>query len=216
MRLGGEHEVGKGRNSVHDNFSSIMEESWFDKFKPALKVIAMITILVGFSYGAYAWSTQDKGVQSGKDSHTPISTSDNSSGSDKVQEVTPNQNSTPTVRESPTTAAQDPSVTTGNNSATPSQTSSYDPHKCDPLNDEASSLRAIAEQKKATYDSAFAARQDYGYFYDKYGNQPDAYLAYKTQQAQLDKLQTEWSDALAAGNAAYAKYQSCQSANLTQ
>lgn len=99
---------------------------------------------------------------------------------------------------------------TANTQSGDSSPSTYDPSKCEPLNSEASKLKQVSDQKRVTYDNAFAVRKNYGYFYEQYGNSIDAQRAYDAQQAQLNLLQTDWNEALNKQNAAYSKYQECR------
>ena len=200
-------------NTVFDNdFASGFEDSKFEKFKPVIKALVVVILLIGVVWGAVAYfSGADEESDTNK-TYTPNSsqtTTDNDGTSqDTTAEIdsTITDNSTQGV--SPGNNAQHPG---SSNSGSPAPvTKPYDPSKCEPLNSNAISLRQTADQKKITYDNAFAARKNYGYFYSQYGNSADAQRAYDNQEAQLNLLQSDWEDALNKGNAAYSKYQECR------
>lgn len=193
-----------------DDFASGFEDGRLEKFKPLVKILLTAIVIVGIACTYFLFFHRSDDTKSLNDTYTP-STSQTSTDDKAAQDVpeatetTPEQSSQNSSSASPSSNTQH---TSGNNS-TPT-TKPYDPSKCEPLNNEATRLRQVADQKKATYDNAFAARKNYGYFYDKYGNSTDAQQAYDNQEAQLNLLQTDWQDALNKGNAAYAKYQECR------
>ena len=64
------------------------------------------------------------------------------------------------------------------------------------------------------YDTTFASRKNWGDFYDQYHQDKTlVQQAYDTQEANLNALQKEWSDALATNNTTYSKFQTCQANN---
>lgn len=196
-----------------DDFSSGFEDSRFDKFKPAIKVLVVTILLVGAVWGVSAYFSSTDTENDTNKNYTPDTVQQVEGTSNDTQDIEAaktNPGSDTQQSEAPTSSSsnQQPS----NNSSTPA-TKSYDPSKCEPLNSEATRLRQAADQKKTTYDNAFAARKNYGYFYDKYSNSTDAQQAYNNQEAQLNSLQADWEDALSKGNGAYGKYQECR-ANL--
>lgn len=200
----------QGSGFLDDDFASGFEDSRFEKFKPIVKILVTAIVIVGITCAYFLLFHRSSDTKNLNDTHTPKASqtsADNKAAQDvpEATETTPEQSSQNTSSASPSSNAQH---SNGNNS-TPT-TKPYDPSKCEPLNKEATRLRQVADQKKATYDNAFAARKNYGYFYDKYGNSTDAQQAYDNQEAQLNLLQTDWEDALNKGNAAYAKYQECR------
>lgn len=200
-------------NSTFDNdFASGFEDSKFEKFKPAIKAMVVVILLVGAVWGAVAYLSGTDEENDTNKTHTP-----NSSQTTTDNDGTPQDNATEI--DSTITDGSTQVVSPGNNAQHSSSSNSnspapvakpYDPSKCEPLNSNAISLRQAADQKKITYDAAFAARKNYGYFYSQYGNSTDAQQAYDNQEAQLDLLQSDWEDALSKGNAAYSKYQECR------
>ena len=199
-------------NLFDNDFASGFEGSRFDKFKPAIKALVVVILLVGLAWGAVAYfSRTDK--ESGADkSYSPNSSQTTTDNDEAPQD-------TATEIDSTITDSSTQGVSPGNNVQHPGSSNSgspapaakpYDPSKCEPLNSNATSLRQTADQKKSAYDNAFAARKNYGYFYSQYGNSTDAQQAYDNQENQLDLLQSDWEDALSKGNAAYSKYQECR------
>lgn len=198
-------------STLFDNdFAAGFEDSKFDKFKPALKALVVVVLLVGVVWGAVAYVGGTDEKSSVDKNYTPNTTrqvdddttTENVKANDIKQDNSP-QSSSPSS--SSNIEHQQPS-----SSGSPAAAKSYDPSKCEPLNSEATRLQQSADQEKITYDNAFAARKNYGYFYDKYGNSNDAQQAYDNQEAQLDLLQTDWQTALNKRNAAYSKYQECR------
>lgn len=199
-----------GSNFLDDDFASGFEDSRFEKFKPIVKILVTAIVIVGITCAYFFLFHRDSDTKNLDDTYTPnpsqTSADDKAAqGVPEADEATPEQSSQNSSSTLPSSNTQHSS---GNNS-TPT-TKPYDPSKCEPLNNEATRLRQIADQKKTTYDNAFVARKNYGYFYDKYGNSTDAQQAYNNQEAQLNLLQTDWQDALDKGNTAYSKYQECR------
>lgn len=201
-------------NTMFDNdFVSGFEDGKFDKFKPAIKALVVVILLVGAAWGAVAYfSGTDKEGDTNK-TYTP-SSSQTTTDNDRTP-----QNTTAEIDSTIIGNSTQGAVSPGNNPQHPGSSNSgspasaakpYSPSKCEPLNSSAISLRQAADQKKITYDNAFAARKNYGYFYSEYGNNADAQRAYDNQEAQLDLLQSNWEDALNKGNTAYSKYQECR------
>ena len=201
-------------NSTFDNdFASGFEDSKFEKFKPAIKAMVVVILLVGAVWGAVAYLSGTDEENDTNKTHTPNSSQTTTDNDGTPQDTTAETDST--IIDSSTQGAVYP----GNNAQHPGSSNSgspapaakpYNPSKCEPLNSSAISLRQAADQKKITYDNAFAARKNYGYFYSQYGNSADAQQAYDNQEAQLDLLQSDWEDALNKGNTAYSKYQECR------
>ncbi len=199
-------------NLFDSDFASGFEDSKFEKFKPAIKVLVVVILLVGLAWGAVAYfSGTDK--KSDADKNYPPNSSRTTTDNDETPE------DTATEIDSTITDGSTQGVSPGNNAQHSGSSNSgspapaakpYDPSKCESLNSNAISLRQTADQKKSTYDNAFAARKNYGYFYSQYGNSTDAQQAYDNQEAQLGLLQSDWEDALNKGNAAYSKYQECR------
>jgi len=192
---------------IDNDFKDLLHEGNSNKTKPTLIALAIvIVIIIAVSWSVFAYLNKS-GDESSADSlntseiqESGETTADPQSTSDTPQAVdTPSSTSHNSSKPSSST-----------NNSTPSNTSTYDPSKCEPLNSEATRLRQVAAQKKTTYDNAFAARKNYGSFYDQYGNSTDAQREYDAQEAQLNLLQTEWQDALNKGNAVYTKYQECR------
>ncbi len=198
-------------NTLFDNdFASGFEDSKFDKFKPALKVFVVAILLIGTVWGVSAYfGSKDTKNDTNKNYTTDIvqQAEDTSSEAQDTEAAKTNPGSDTQRSEDPASSSSTQQPSSSNSTPT---TKSYDPSKCESLNSEATRLRQAADQKKTTYDTAFAARKNYGYFYDKYGNATDAQQAYNNQEAQLDLLQTDWQDALSKGNTAYSKYQECR------
>lgn len=193
-----------------DDFASGFEDSRFEKFKPLVKILLTAIVIVGITCAYFLLFHRSGDTKNLNDTYTPNASqtsTDDIAAQDvpEATETTPEQSS---QNSSSTSPSSDTQHSSSNNST--STTKPYDPSKCEPLNSEATRLRQIADQKKTTYDNAFAARKNYGYFYDKYGNSTDAQQAYNNQEAQLNLLQTDWQDALNKGNTAYSKYQECR------
>lgn len=196
-----------------DDFASGFEDNKFDKFKPALKVFIVAILLMSAVWGVSAYFSSTDTENDTNKNYTPDTVQQAEDTSNEAQDTeAAKTNSDSDTQRSETPTSSSSSHQPSNNSSTPT-TKPYDPSKCEPLNNEATRLRQAADQKKTTYDNAFAASKNYGYFYDKYGNSTDAQQAYNNQEAQLNSLQAEWEDALNKGNAAYGKYQECR-ANL--
>lgn len=83
MRLGDRHTDNNSRTSDYGDFSSIMEESRFEKFKPLLKVFVALVIVAGISFGAYTRLNHGS-KQSTDDS---VVNTQNNSAKDKAQEL---------------------------------------------------------------------------------------------------------------------------------
>lgn len=201
---------------IDNDFSSILYESRFERFKPFLRILIAAIIIVGITCAYFLFFHPSDNSKNLNDTYTPSASqtgTENEATQDTpgATEATPEQTSQDSNSVSPSGNTQPQGSSSGGNSM--STTRPYDPSKCEPLNSEATRLRQLADQKKTTYDNAFAARKNYGYFYDKYSNSTDAQQAYDSQEAQLNLLQTDWQDALNKGNVAYAKYQECR-ANL--
>ena len=192
---------------IDNDFKDLLQDGNTRKSKPMLIALGIVvTIIIAVSWSVFAYLNQ-----SGNDSdtYTPATSEIEQNGetiaNPQSTSDTPQAVDTPSSKSS---NSSQPSSSTNN--TTPSNTSTYDPSKCEPLNSEATRLRKVAAQKKTTYDNAFAARKNYGSFYDQYGNSIDAQREYDAQEAQLKLLQTDWQDALNKGNAAYTKYQECR------
>ena len=196
-----------------DDFAAGFEDSKFDKFKPAFKVLIVTILLMIAVWGVSAYFGSTDTENDTNKNYTPDTVQQAEDTSNEAQDTeAAKTNPDGDTQRSETPTSSSSNQQSSNNSSTPT-TKSYDPSKCEPLNSEATRLRQAADQKKTTYDNAFAARKNYGYFYDKYGNSTDAQQAYNSQEAQLNLLQTDWENALNKGNAAYGKYQECR-ANL--
>lgn len=190
-------------STLFDNdFSAGFEDSKFDKFKPALKALVVVILLVGIVWGGVAYfGVTDMEDNADKD-YTP----------NTVQQVdddtTTKDAKANDIKQDDSTQSSSPSSSSNANQQPLSSSSSattakpYDPSKCEPLNSEAIRLQQFADQMKITYDNAFAARKNYGYFYDKYGNSTDAQQVYDNQEAQLDLLQADWQTTLSKRNTA--------------
>lgn len=197
---------------IDSDFRDLLQHRKSSKLKIILSIagIVLLTAIAGWVALAHsnqttndAATTQEK--SSKQTNQNQPSSSDNMS-SEKTEE--PSQSSTPTSsNSSSSTAPQSPSSPAG---GTQPEAKPYDPSKCQPLNDTAVASKQTADQKKITYDTAFAARKGYGDYYSQYGNSIDAQREYNAQEALLSVLQKEWSDALTASNNAYAKYQECR------
>lgn len=199
---------------LNDDFASGFEDSKFDKFKPVIKVLIVAILLVGAVWGVSAYFSSTDTENDTNKNYTPDTVQQVEDTSNEAQDTEATQTNldSDNTQRSETPTSSSSNQQSSNNSST-STTKLYDPSKCEPLNSEATRLRQAADQKKTTYDNAFAARKNYGYFYDKYSNSTDAQQAYNNQEAQLNSLQADWEDALSKGNAAYGKYQECR-ANL--
>ncbi|MBM3209799.1 hypothetical protein FJZ39_00420 [Candidatus Saccharibacteria bacterium] len=193
-----------------DDFASGFEDSRFEKFKPIVKILVTAIVIVGIACTYFLFFHRSGDTKNLNDTYT--SNPSQTSADDKAAQDGPEAIETTPEQSPQNSSSASPSSNThhsSGNSSTPT-TKPYDPSKCEPLNNEATRLRQVADQKKTTYDNAFAARKNYGYFYDKYGNSTDAQQTYDNQEAQLNLLQTDWQDALNKGNVAYAKYQECR------
>lgn len=205
-----------------DDFASGFEDSKFDKFKPALKVLSVLVLLVGATWGvvAYFGSTDTKNDTDKSYSPDTVQQAEDTSSEAQDTEAaktSPDSNTQHSEDPASSSSTQQPS----NSNPTPA-TKPYDPSKCEPLNSEATRLRQAADQKKTVYDNAFAARKNYGDIYSavrsEYGNNSVMYEAvkaesdrrYNAQEAQINQLQIDWQDALSKGNTAYSKYQECR------
>lgn len=198
-------------STLFDNdFAAGFEDSKFDKFKPALKALVVVIVLVGAVWGAVAYFGETDEKSSVDKDYTP-STVQQVDDETVTKDVKAND-----IKQDDSPQSSSPNSSSNVNHQQPSSSSSstvtkpYDPSKCEPLNSEATRLQQSADQKKITYDNAFAARKNYGYFYDKYGNSTDAQQAYNNQEAQLDLLQTDWQTTLNKRNTAYSNYQECR------
>lgn len=196
--------------SIDGDFASIFYVSKGDKIfgvlKPILKVSAVVALLIGIIYGSVLLF----GFGNNEDTYsTSLPQTKESTTRPQNVKDTPQ----PAEKSAPATVAPSQTSSTSNDTTAPSEGRNYDPSKCDPLSSEATRLRQAADQKKTTYDNTFAARKNYGYYYDQYGNSTDAQKAYDAQEARLDQLQTDWQSALDKANTAYSKYQECR-ANL--
>ncbi len=199
---------------IDNDFASGFEDSKFEKFRPVLKVLAIILVLASIAWGVSAYFIGTEEKTDINKTYTPPTSSQEAIGEPEPkqsEQADSSDSDYPTDAAPSGGSAQRQNIPSGN--GTTSSTKKYDPSKCEPLNNEATRLRQAAEQKKTTFDNAFAARKNYGYFYEQYGNSTDAQQAYDNQEAQLDLLQEDWEDALKKGNAVYSKYQECR-ANL--
>ena len=205
-----------------DDFSAGFEDSKLDKFKPAIKVLVVLILLVGIAWSVAAYfGRTDTKTGTDKD-YTPNTTQQaEDNGTTEEAEDSAIKDSQPTSSSSSSSASTNNTDQHSSNRNS-STTKAYDSSKCEPLNSEATRLRQVANQKKTTYDNAFAARKSYGDFYsevrNEYGSSSSMYEAvkaeadrrYNAQEAQLDTLQTDWQNALSTGNAAYSNYQECR------
>ncbi len=204
-----------------DDFTAGFEDSRLDKFKPALKVFAVIIFLMTTVWVVSAYFGETDTKNNANKDYTPNTTVEQAVDNSKTQDT----EATSTSLDSPPSdngTTSNGTTKQQSSSSSPTTTKSYDPSKCDGLNNEATRLRQVADQKKTTYDNAFAARKNYGDFYSEvrseYGNNASMYEAvkaeadrrYNAQEAQLNTLQTDWQNALSAGNTAYSKYQECR------
>src|SRR5690606_28666720 len=179
-------------NFLDDDFASGFEDSRFEKLKPLVNILIAAIVIVGITCAYFLFFHRSSDTKNLNDTYTPNASQ--TSADDKAAQDVPEATETAPEQSSQNSSSTSPSSNTqhssGNNS-TPT-TKPYDPSKCEPLNNEATRLHQVADQKKTTYDNAFAARKNYGYFYDKYGNSTDAQQAYDNQEAQLNLLQTDW------------------------
>ena len=212
-------------NTLFDSdFASGFEESKLDKFKPALKVFAVIVLLMTAVWGASAYFGSTDTKNSANKDYTPTTTKQAEDDS-KTQDIESTSTDPDSSSSSSGTTSTNNTAKQQPSSSNPTATKSYDSSKCDSLNSEATRLRQVADQKKTTYENAFAARKSYGDFYSEvrseYGSGSSMYEVvkaeadrrYNAQEAQLNTLQTDWQNVLSAGNTAYSKYQECR-ANL--
>lgn len=195
---------------LDNDFSDILHESKFEKQKPMLiALLVVIAIIVAISWTVFAYLGQSSQDNAASSKGTSVSNDDKAT--DEMSETSTTEDVPSVNEEKPVTSpANNSTQPTANQSSGTSSPSTYDPSKCDPLKTQADSLKTASDHKKVTYDNAFAARKNYGYFYDQYGNSTDAQRAYDAQEAQLNSLQTDWQDALNKQNAAYSKYQECR------
>jgi hypothetical protein len=193
-----------------NDFSDILHESRFEKQKPMLiALLVVIAMIAAVSWAISVYLNQSTGDSNAATTGATRYNDEQSAG---------DTSETSTVEETPNTTVEAPAASsTGSNTRSSSNQSSgnsssntYDSNKCDPLKSQADSLKTTSDQKKTTYDNAFAARKNYGYFYDQYGNSTDAQRAYDAQEDQLNSLQKDWQDALNKQNVAYRKYQECR------
>lgn len=199
---------------IDNDFRDLLHQKKTSKLKVVLIVTGIILLVSLIGWGLFAYYNQATSNDSTHQNDTPKSVPQNESSptmndsEDAVQEAT-----TPPPNSTSPGATQNNSSQHSNNSTSnspPSSTKPYDPSKCEPLNVAATNSRQAADQKKITYDNAFTARKNYGYYYDKYGNSVDAQREYNAQEALLSVLQKEWSDALTASNSKYTEYQECR------
>lgn len=208
---------------VDNDFASGFEDSWFDKLKPVLKVLTVIILLMITAWGVSAYfSPTDTKIDTNKSytSDTMQQTEDIRTEAQGIEG--PNADSNNDMQRPDSFVPSDSSIQQSSNDSSATATKSYDPSKCEPFDIEATRLRAIADQKKATFDSAFAVRKNYGEIYSEVRNEygssstmhevvkAEAEKRYNAQEAQLNQLQAEWQDALNKGNVAYSKYQECR------
>lgn len=208
-----------------DDFAAGFEDSKLDKLKPAIKIFVGIIVLMTavWSVSAYFGETDTKN-STNKD-YTPNTTVEQAVDNNKTQDTEATSTSLDSSSSDSGATSTNKTIKQQSSNSSSSATKPYDSSKCDGLNNEATRLRQVADQKKTTYDNAFAARKNYGDFYSEvrseYGNSSSAYEAvkaeadrrYNAQETQLNTLQTDWQNALSAGNTAYSKYQECR-ANL--
>ena len=195
---------------LDNDFSDIMHEGKFEKHKPMLiALFVVIAIIAAVSWAVFAYLNKSDSDSNAATTGTTKS-SDNRATGDTIK--TSSHEETPTdPGETPLTSSNTSNTQpTANQSSGTSSSSTYDPSKCDPLKSQADSLKTTSDQKKTIYDNTFAARKNYGYYYDQYGNSTDAQRAYDEQEAQLNSMQTDWQNALNKQNAAYSKYQECR------
>lgn len=199
---------------IDNDFRDLLHQKKTSKLKifSVVTGIILLASLIGWGLFASSNETTDEGAihksepseQMTQDKVTP----DNFGENDTQDTAT--QSPTSTSSGSTTYNSTKPSGSPTNNNPS-SDTKPYDPSKCEHLNAAAVSSKQVADQKKTTYDQAFAARKNYGYYYDKNGNSVDAQREYNAQEALLSVLQKEWSDALTASNSKYTEYQECRS-----
>lgn len=195
---------------LDNDFSDIMHESKLEKQKRMLiALFVVIAIIAAVSWAVFAYLGQSSHDNAATSTGTSVSTDDKET--DEMGETSTTEDVPSVTEEKPaTSSANNSTQSRANQSSGTLSPSNYDPSKCDPLKTQADNLKIASDQKKVTYDNAFAARKNYGYFYDQYGNSTDAQRAYDAQEAQLNSLQTDWQDALNKQNAAYSKYQECR------
>lgn len=195
---------------LDNDFSDIMHESKLEKQKPMLiALFVVIAIIAAVSWAVFAYLGQPSHDNAATSAGTSVSNDDKET--DEMGETSTTVDVPSVTEEKPATSSDNNSTQSrANQSSGTLSPSTHDPSKCDPLKTQADNLKIASDQKKVTYDNAFAARKNYGYFYDQYGNSTDAQRAYDAQEAQLNSLQTDWQDALNKQNAAYSKYQECR------
>lgn len=195
---------------LDNDFSDILHEGKFERQKPILiALFIVIAIIASVSWAVFAYLNESDSDSNAATTGTAKS-SDNKTTNDTSETSSVEQTPTDTEETPATSSTTSNTQQTANQSSDTSSSSTYDPSKCDPHKSQADSLKATSDQKKTTYDNVFAARKNYGYFYDQSGNSTDAQRAYDTQEAKLNSLQTDWQDALNKQNAAYSKYQECR------
>ena len=141
MKLSSERGCSSKLNA-YDDFELILEENKFDRIN--VIVICLITLC---SFGAYALTHKDSGKQD-EATTSQIKSGDNLKMEDKQMEESSAVRNVDTA--SPTSESGG-NVQSSKSGATPSPAQnmgSYDPHKCDVLNNEATNLRSAADQKK--------------------------------------------------------------------
>lgn len=196
---------------LDDDFSNILQESRLEKQKPMLiALFVVIAIIAAISWATFAYLNQSTSNSSATNPNV-ISDSDDKARQEASKATANKEVSSAAEYESAAAlSATDHTSATTNQSTNAPSSSSYDPNKCDSLKSQADNLKTASDQKKVAYDSAFAARKNYGYFYEQYGNSASAQQAYDVQETQLNTMQADWQDALNKQNAAYSKYQECR------
>lgn len=180
-------------NTLFDNdFAAGFEDSKLDKFKPVIKVLVGIIVLMTAIWGvsAYFGSTDTKnGTNKDYTPNTTVEqTEDDSKTQDTKEAAIESENpasSQNTV--SPSTTPPRNATNQSSSDSSPSSTKPYDPSKCEPHNDESKMWRAEADKTYAIIQRAT----------DSGGSVPDSVM-------------DTWKDQLDKGNKAYEKFQQCR------
>lgn len=216
MQLGGKPPK-KSSNLFDNDFASGFEESKFDKFKPALKVIVILIIIAGLVAGgvwAYSNGTADDLLEAGGYSNSETTKEANDPVADQAQEES-DQEAVP-VKDSPITpdsSSQQPAASQSGNT-TPSSQSAYDPSKCKGLESEYKRLEAVSDSNYAAFNNALNSAKIWGDIYEEMGrNKSLTDQAYKKQQTHIEELQETWKNSLNDQNNTYSAFQKCQAGN---
>lgn len=207
---------------LDNDFSDILHESRFEKKKPMfIALFVVVAIIAAVSWAVFAYLGQSSHDNAASSKGTSVS--NDHKATDEMSETSTTEDVPSVNEEKPTTSPTNNSTQSrANQSSDTSSSSTYDPSKCNPLKTQADSLKIASDQKKTTYDNAFAASKNYGDIYSEvrseHGDSSAMYQAvkaeadrrYNIQEAKLNSLLTDWQDALNKQNAAYSKYQECR------